>query len=332
MSELRFGILGAAKIAPAALIAPARQCDGVRVVAVAARDRARAERFAEEHGIPEVSASYAELVERADIDCVYNALPPSGHAPWSIRALEAGKHVLCEKPFCLNAAEAQQMVDTAHSAGRVLCEAFHDRYHPLAARVLEVVGGGTLGALREVTGRFTVPIPDTRDLRYQLELGGGATMDLGCYPIHQAMMVVGEKPRVVSAEAREGPAGIDVEMHARLAFPGGVTGRIHCGMFEGVEVGLSLEVVGSAGTLTVQNPIHPYAGHELCITTAAGSQTSQVEGDTTYRHQLDSFRAAVLMGEALPTGGRDAVDTMAVIDAVYATAGLPPRGAVQGRN
>jgi len=325
LRPLRFGILGAAKIAPLALIAPAARTPGASVVAVASRDRSRAEAFSSEQGIPIVVDSYEELVSHPQIDCVYNALPPSGHAPWTIRALEAGEHVLCEKPFCLSAREAREMVSVAARAERVLCEAFHDRYHPLAARILEIVRSGQLGELREIEGRFTVPILDQSDLRYQLELGGGATMDLGCYPIHQALMVVGESPEVVSAVAREGPAGIDIEMKAELRFPSGVVGRIHCGMYEGIPVDLSLKIVGSSGELFVRNPIHPYAGHELQLARDGRSERFQVDGDTTYKHQLDAFCDAVRHGAALPTGGRDAIETMRVIDAIYSTSGLPPR-------
>jgi predicted dehydrogenase len=137
---------------------------------------------------------------------------------------------------------------------------------------------------------------------------------------------------VVSAQAVEGPPGIDVEMTAVLSFPGGATGRIHCGMSAGIEVALSLEVVGSAGKLSVRNPIHPYAGHELQLETESGSATSSVDGDTTYAHQLEAFCSSVRDGTPLPTGGRDAIETMRVIEAVYAKAGLPPRGGAPGND
>ena len=162
---LRFGILGAAKIAPDALIRPASRSERAEVIAVAARDVERAQRFADEYGIGQVNRSYDELIRNPSVNAVYNPLPASLHAEWSIRALENGKHVLCEKPFAANATEAEQMVAAAEKTHLVLLEAFHYRYHPLVNRMLEIIGSGVLGGIQEVEGGFSIPIPDLDDIR-----------------------------------------------------------------------------------------------------------------------------------------------------------------------
>jgi len=168
--RLRIGCLGAAKIAPDALIKPAAGTERAEVVAIAARDPERARTFAEEHGIAQVDASYEALIRNPNVDAVYNPLPASLHAEWTLKALEQGKHVLCEKPFASNAAEAEQMVTAASDSGLVLLEAFHYRYHPLANRILEVLARGVLGDLHQIKGAFCVSIPDPEDIRYDLSI------------------------------------------------------------------------------------------------------------------------------------------------------------------
>ncbi len=327
MSQVvRFGILGAARITPPALIAPCAQNPRAQLVAVAARDRRRAVEFASEHHVPDVSADYAELVRRDDVDAIYNALPASLHAPWTIEALRAGKHVLCEKPFALNADEAREMVQVADELDLELVEAFHWRYHPISAAVYEVFASGRLGKLRRLEARFCVPIPDQTDIRYDLALGGGATMDLGCYPIHWLRTWLGSEPRVVSAQAKQDPPGIDVEMTAELIFQNEISASVHCAMHPEAKMSAELRAHGDHGELEVFNPLAPHLGNRLLIRDASGETTEMIEGRTTYEHQLDAFIDLILHAQPVPTGGEDAIGNMAVIDAMYAAAGLPPRG------
>jgi predicted dehydrogenase len=323
---LRIGTLGAARITPPALLQPAARCPRAEVVAVAARDLGRARKFAEQHGIPAIGESYAALIERDDVDAVYNPLPAGLHAEWTLRALDAGKHVLCEKPFASNATEAQAMVQRAAETGRVLMEAFHYRYHPLIRRLLEVLGSGTIGRLRRIEGHFSVPIDDTNDIRYQLALGGGALMDLGCYPVHWVRTCAKAEPEVVGAECLAGPPGVDVSMTSELRFPNDVSARVDCSMAPGVDLQALLRIEGSEGTLAVFNPLAPHLGHSLRVRSSEAEFEEQVEGETTYDHQLDAFVAAVLDGSPLLTGGEDAIANMRVIDAIYTAAGLPLRG------
>ena len=324
MTPLRIGILGAAKIAPAAVVEPAASIDTVEISRVAARDRGRAEAFADQHGIESVSADYADLIAADDVDVVYNPLPMSHHAHWTIAALRAGKHVLCEKPFASNADEAAEMIRVAESEDRALGEAFHYYYHPLFQRVLSLVRTGVIGSVTRIVGHFNIQVPQP-DLRWEYELSGGATMDLGCYPIHMARTLVGEEPTITAARAEVGPEHIDAATEASLEFPSGATARIYSAMNDPFGR-ISLEVDGTAGTISVTNPVAPQAGNTLAVTTAKGTTAGQVEAGTTYSHMLRAFVDHVVHGAAFPTSGEDAVANMRTIDATYVAAGLPRRG------
>lgn len=323
MSEapLRIGILGAARIAPEAMIKPARATGVAVVAAVAARDRGRAETYAAEHDIPAVAEDYAALIADPEIDAIYNALPPSRHADLTIAALAAGKPVLCEKPFAMSAAEAAAMVEAARRHGQVLMEAFHYRYHPLFGRVLEIVGSGEIGQLRRMKAVFSTSIAETADeLRYDPALGGGALMDLGTYCLHWVRTLAGAEPRVVEATSMLGASGVDISTRATLAFPLGVSAEIVCDMAGTVRATLAVE--GSAGSLRVVNPLAPQLGHMLEV--APEGQAIRQETVTrapTYDFQLRAFVDAVRGRSPAVTGGDDAVAQMQLLDAVRAAAG-----------
>ena len=325
---LRIGVLGAARIAPGALIEPAAALDGVEVTAIAARDPARAETFATEHGIPTVLPDYGALCRSDRVDAVYVALPASHHHHWSIEALRAGKHVLCEKPIAGNAIEAAEMVTVAGESGRLLVEAFHWRYHPLADR-MKALFDTRLGTIRRVEAEFSVPIPDRSNIRYQLELGGGALMDLGCYPIQWVRFLLRGEPTVVEASATEEPAGVDQSLRARLRFDahGGVLADVACSMADDAERRAVVVAEGSEGTLTVTNPLAPHHGNRIELSTAAGTEVEEIRSASTYHHQLVAFADAVRTGTAPVTSGADSIANMATIDACYRAAGLRPRGA-----
>ena len=180
MTNLRIATLGAARITPAALVKPAREVDGVEVVAVAARDRGRAEKFAAKHGIPRVLDSYDAVVTDPEIDAIYNPLPNGLHGVWTERALAAGKHVLCEKPFTANAEEAQSVADAAAATDRVVMEAFHYRYHPVAQRMIDVVAGGEIGDLRHVETAMCIPLPMPSRMNVCTSASGSGR---GCRPL-----------------------------------------------------------------------------------------------------------------------------------------------------
>ena len=319
--SLRVGILGAAGIAPAAIIAPASRRGDVEILAVASRSASGAAAYAERFGIPRSYGSYAELVADDDIDLVYVALPPSSHAEWTIAALEAGRHVLCEKPSAMNATQARRMADAAERTGRRFIEAFHDRYHPLTEHLLEVVGSGRLGAIRHITGTFRASNPfDPESIRHDPALGGGALMDLGCYPAHWLRSLGGE-PRVVSAVATLNPMGADLSMLAQLEFASGATGTLDASM-DDPTLTQRVEIVGERGSITADGMLFPSKGHSVVEVIDGIRRVSTVAGQETYDHQLAAIVDALASGAELPTEGADAVATMTLIDAVYAAAGF----------
>jgi predicted dehydrogenase len=321
---IRFGILGAARIAPDALIKAAQNVPEAEVVAVAARDSKRAREFAATNNIPRVIATYDDLVNDPELDAIYNPLPNSLHCEWTIAALRLGKHVLCEKPLASNAVEAERMSKAADETGKILGEAFHYRYHPLADRVRALINGGTLGRLVHVEGHFSVPIPET-NIRFDWSLAGGATMDLGCYPLHMIRYFSGLTPRVVSAKAETGPKNIDIAMDVDLELAGGVTAKMSCAMKKDSPLRASFMARGELGELRVTNPIAPHRGHQLIVKTGAGEKTEMVPGDTTFTHQLRAFIKAVRGEAKFPTNGAEGIINMRVIDDVYTAAGLPTR-------
>ena len=326
MTPLRIGILGAAQIVRPALTEPAAKVDDVEVVAVAARDPERARAFAQKHGIPKICASYAALLDDPDVDAVYNPLPNGLHGVWTIRAIEAGKHVLCEKPFTANAEEAEGVaaVAAAHP-DLIVMEAFHYRYHPLTARMLEIVGSGELGAVRHIGTSFCVPNVNNKDIRWQASLAGGALMDLGCYTIHLLRTLAGAEPRVTRARAKLKSPGIDRAASAELSFADGRTGSIKCSMFSTKLVALWARVTGDRGTLRVLNPFAPHYFHRLVVRADGGRRVERVTREPTYVFQLQAFADAVLRGEPFVTDTDDAIANMRVIDDVYRAAGLEPR-------
>lgn len=324
-NSLRIGALGAARITPNALIYPARQEKTVAVVAVAARDPQKARAFAAKHGIPHVYDSYAALIADPAIDAIYNPLPNHLHAEWTIRALEAGKHVLCEKPLAANAGEAERMAQTAAATGLVLMEAFHNLYHPLAARMKAIIDHGELGTVRHLDVAFCTLMWRWWDIRLRYDLAGGATMDLGCYAIRLLRYLTGAEPEVVRAQARCIAPQVDRWMTAALRFPAGATASFTCAFWSTKLIRITAHVVGDQGEMLVINPILPQLYHRLQVRTAAGSRTEQLPGASTYTYQLRAFVDAV-QGKGTPlTDGRDGVANLRVIDAVYEKAGLQRR-------
>ena len=329
MHQLRIGVLGAARIAPSALVRPAAKVPEAVVAAVAARDPERGRRFAAKHGIGTVHPGYQALLDDPDIDAVYNPLPNALHAEWTLKALAAGKHVLCEKPFTADAAEARAVADAAASSGLVVMEAFHYRYHPMAARMRAIVDGGELGTIRSVETAMCFPLPRFGDIRYSYPLGGGAMMDAGCYALHLLRLLGGGAqgtPEVVSAEATLRSPDVDRAMTAELRFPGGASGRITTSMWSRRLLDFSATVRGDAGELKVLNYLAPHAYNRLTLRTAAGTRRERVAGGHTYTYQLRAFTEAVLDGGPVLTPAEDAVVTMGLIDDVYRAAGMRPRG------
>ena len=315
------GLLGAAGIAVNAMIWPVRRCDDARIGAVASRSSARD--YADRHGIARAYDSYDALLADPEVELVYNALPPSLHAEWTIAALRAGKNVLCEKPFTMTAAEADRVMAVADETGMRVVEAFHDHYHPLSAWIRSTVRSGVLGRIHRAEAVFTGSNPFVANtLRHEPALGGGALMDLGCYPVHWVRSLFAGAPAVTSAVATRNPAGADLSMAAELAFPDGVVALVQASMAEGVPLRSALVLEAEHGRLEAENIVFPSAGHSIRLDVGGIPRVSTVAGATTYDHQLEAVLTSLRSGAPLPTEGADPVANMAVIDAVYAAAGF----------
>jgi predicted dehydrogenase len=314
---LRIGLLGASRIAPPAVINPAKDRDDVVISAVAARDPARARAFAETHGIAGVAEDYAALITRDDVDVVYNGLPISAHAEWTIRALEAGKAVLCEKAFAASVAEAREMVAAGEKAGRPLLEAFHYRFHNVIRRAEAIVRSGELGPLTTADAVFDAAIPYSPDeIRWLPDQGGGSLGDLGSYPAHALRTLVGSTPKVVSAEVNM-QHGVDASAAAKLEFAGGVPGSLRCSML--VErFDATLTLAGEGGTLTIRNFIAPQMGCSFRVRIGDDTRNEPTDGPSTYAAQLEHL-VEVMHGRTAPlTGGQDAIDNLSLLDAIRA--------------
>jgi predicted dehydrogenase len=335
-----------------ALLKPAKLVSDVKVVAVAARDQARGEQFAKKHGIATAHGSYEALIADPSVQAVYNPLPNGLHGKWTIAALEAGKHVLCEKPFTANAEEAEAVAEVAAAhPDLVVMEAFHYRYHPLVPALLDIIASGELGTVRRVETVMCIPLPNRKDIRYQLDLAGGALMDVGCYAIHQLRTLAGAsgfagapdetslaastkgggEPTVTSAEAKCIKPGVDRWAQAEMTFADGRTGGIECAMWSHKLLSLHARVEGDLGELKVLNLTGPQYYHRVTVRSrdpqsgARSKRVVKVKGHATYKYQLEAFAAAVRDGTPVLTPPSDSIATMRVIDAVYRAAGLEPR-------
>ncbi len=320
-APIRVGILGAAKIAPNAMIAPARANAEFAVVALGARDKSRAEAYAKQHDIPNVAGGYADLVARDDVDLVFNALPPGMHLEWSLRALQAGKAVLCEKPFAMSAHEARAMSEGAERARRPLIEAFHYRHHAVLRRAFEIAASGRLGKLKKAEAVFEVPIAYNPDeLRWVARLGGGALMDLGCYCVHGLRTITGREPKAARATC-DMQHGVDAATEAELDFGEGLIAHLRTSMVsKGFAARLFLE--GDKGSIEILNFIAPQIGCRFALTTDGKTEALPTEGIPTYAAQLAHVSDVLLRGAKPLTGGADAIASMAAIDAIYAAAGV----------
>lgn len=317
---LRIGVLGASRIAPTAVITPAREL-GHEVVAVAARSSGRARLYADHFGIPTVHGDYAELLANPDVEVVYNSLPNGLHGPWNLAALAAGKHVLTEKPFASNAVEALA-VRAAARGGPLVVEGFHYLYHPVFQRVASLVSSGALGVVEEVATRLVMPAPAPEDPRWSLALAGGAMMDLGCYGLH-VMRTLGRflgAPTLVGAVAEARSPGVDAAMRVALAFPSGAVGSVECSMVEPVGE-FSLTVTGSDGSVVAHNVLQPAFDDRVTF----NGEVERLGKRSTYTYQLEALAAHLRDGVALPVDADDAVANMEMVDACYRAAGWEPR-------
>jgi predicted dehydrogenase len=312
---VRWGILSTARI-NGAVIPHLVASPESELVAVASRTQERADVYAREQGIPRAHGSYAALLADPDVEAIYISLPNGLHVEWSIRCLEAGKHVLCEKPFARFPEDVERAFDAAESAGRLLMEAFMWRHHPQSKQLVTLVRDGAIGELRLIRVTFSFTIADGTDVRLDPQLAGGALMDVGCYCIG-GLRLFGGEPARVSAHQVVGPTGVDLRFAAALEFPGGVLAHFDCGF--DLPRRQELELVGAEGTLHVATP---FAIHAPGIELRRGAELEQIEvepGDR-YRLQCDNFSRAIRGLEEPLLGREDALGQARTIDALYRSA------------
>jgi predicted dehydrogenase len=298
------------------LLAGAADSDRVEVMAVASRDAARAEAYARERGIERAHGSYEELLADADVEAVYISLPNSLHVEWSIRALEAGKHVLCEKPLSRHREDVERAFDVAEQSDRLLMEAFMYRHNPQTKRAKELVDAGAIGRLRLIRTVFSFPLTESRNVRLDPGLDGGGLMDVGCYCVSAARLLAGE-PDHVYGEQVAAAAGVDEVFAGTMRFPGEVLAEIDCGLV--LPVRDELEAIGEDGSLFLDDPWHCQSP-VIELRTAAGVEEIALEPADSYRLELENFTDAI-RGDAEPLLGRDdAVGQARAIEALYRSA------------
>ncbi len=295
----RWGIISTARINLKVLEGGAAS-EEVEVVAVASRDQARADAYAREHGIATAYGSYEALLADPTIDAVYISLPNGLHCSWSIRALEAGKHVLCEKPMSSDPAEVGAVFDVADARGLHCMEAFMWRHHPQTRRLERLVADGAIGELRLIRSDFSFMLTDPTDVRLSAELEGGSLADLGCYCISATRLLAGEPESVVARQVLA-PNGVDVRVAATVTLPGDVLAQLHCGF--DLPPHHILEVIGSEGSIAVDDPWHcKRVG--LRLTRGEAVEEIAIEPASAYRLELEDLSRAI-RGEGTPLLGRE---------------------------
>jgi predicted dehydrogenase len=315
-APLRLGLLSTARINDQ-IVAGAAPSDAVEIVAVGSRDGARAQAYAGRHGIPRAHASYEALLEDDEVDAVYVSLPNALHHEWTLRALAAGKHVLCEKPYSRRPAEVEEAFDEAASRLLVLMEAFMYRHHPQTRRVRQLVDDGAVGRLRLIRSAFSFPLADPGNIRALPELDGGALMDVGCYCVSGSRLLAGE-PQHVHAEQVLGPTGIDESLHGTMRFPGDVVAQFDCSFV--LPLRQELEVLGEDGVLRVTAPFRIDWGGDVLLRRGDEVERLEVPAGDSYRLELENLAAAA-RNEAAPLLDRaDALGQARAVDALYRAA------------
>ena len=312
---MRLGIVSTADI-NRKVIPGAHASDKIDLIAVASRDQARAEEYAKEWDIPRAYGSYEALLEDPDIDAVYISLPNTMHREWSIRSVEAGKHVICEKPFSKRPDDVEASFEAAEAAGRLLTEAFMYRHNPQTAKLVELVRDGAIGELRVVRSAFSYSLYDTENIRLRTDVDGGSLMDVGCYCVSGSRLLAGE-PESVHGQAYVGPSGTDWVFTGAMRFPGDVHALFDCGtcMPERDE----LEAIGTEGSLFLDDPWHSIEP-VLELRRDGGVERIELEPVDSYRLELENLADAIAGDAPLLLGRDDALGQARTIDALFRSA------------
>ncbi len=325
MAKVRWGILSTADIGMSKVTPAIQKADNCEVVAIASRSKERAQSAAAQLGIGRAYDSYEELLAADDVDAIYNPLPNNLHAPWTISAARAGKHILCEKPLAISAAQAEEMADTCHAAGVKLAEAFMYRHHPTWVEAVRLVREGAVGELHAVQSWFSYYNDDPSDIRNRVENAGGALMDIGCYNINSARLLFDAEPTGVKAYVRRDPAmGIDTLTSAVLEFPGGGQATFTCAIR--AEDDQRVHIIGSAGRIDMEIPFNvpPDRDTRIFLTkggdppVAPNTESITFPAADQYTIQAELFARSIIDNTPVPVLPSDAVANMRVIEQILA--------------
>ena len=317
MPRLRWGLLSTARINR--LIIPAiRASARSEVTTVASRSLEKGRAYAAEWGIPRALGSYEALIDDPNVDVIYIGLPNSLHVDWTVRALEAGKHVLCEKPLALSVADVDRIAAASQRAARAAAEAFMYRHHPLTHTVADIVRSGRLGVVRGFKGAFTFPLTRENDVRFDATLGGGSLWDVGCYPVSYTCLLAGDAPVEVFGWQQTAPTGIDLEFAGMLRFRDGSVGQFDSGFIGPFRA--EMEVIGTAGALRIERPFRTDAMSRLLLTLGDTTETLPFPTDTPFAGQIADMEAAAIDGQSPRISLPESRRTAATITALYDSA------------
>jgi predicted dehydrogenase len=314
---LNWGLLSTARI-NSALIPPLKASKRNQLTAVASRTKDAADAYAREWKIPRAYGSYESLLADPEIDVIYISLPNRLHAEWTIKAVQAGKHVLCEKPLALNVEEVDAVQETARKYGRVVAEAFMYRHHPQTLKVQELVKNGSLGSLKMIRGSFSFLLSRKGDVRLDPDLGGGSIWDLGCYPISYARAVVGGDPLEVFGWQVTGPTGIDETFVGQMQFADDILVQFDSSF--AIPFHAFMEIVGSEGTLNIPRPFKPEMDEKLYLTREDNTETIKVKGQELYIGEVEDMADAILLGKESRISLADSRGNVATITALLESA------------
>jgi predicted dehydrogenase len=314
---LNWGLLSTARI-NSALIPPLKASKRNQLTAVASRTKDAADAYAREWKIPRAYGSYESLLADPEIDVIYISLPNRLHAEWTIKAVQAGKHVLCEKPLALNVEEVDAVQETARKYGRVVAEAFMYRHHPQTLKVQELVKNGSLGSLKMIRGSFSFLLSREGDVRLDPDLGGGSIWDLGCYPISYARAVVGGDPLEVFGWQVTGPTGIDETFVGQMRFGDDILVQFDSSF--AIPFHAFMEIVGSEGTLNIPRPFKPDTDEKLYLTREDNTETIKVKGQELYIGEVEDMADAILLGKESRISLADSRGNVATITALLESA------------
>ena len=315
---LNWGILSTARITRA-LIPPLQVSKRNHLLAVGSRTQETADKFARANKIKRAYSSYETLLADPEIDVIYNPLPNHLHAEWTIKAVEAGKHVLCEKPLALNVDEVDAIKAAAHKHGRIVAEAFMYRHHPQTLQVQEIVKDGSLGALKLVRGSFSFVLSREEDIRLlDPAMGGGSIWDVGCYPISYARTVLGEKPLEVFGWQVTGQTGVDLTFVGQMKFKDDVHAQFDSSF--AIPHHAFMEIVGSEGTLSIPHPFKPGEKENIYLTRGEKTETIKVKGQELYIGEVEDMADAILLGKDTRVSLDDSRANVAVICALLESA------------